>query len=139
MKHTITNRILIGKIIGIIVGLSFFFVALLLKAPLDLRLGVGLVLFYAFMGVVIAFMGMFERHPVLNFKMPWWFHGIVVGAIMHLMLVLLCYNQLIVIIKQMDIWGLVSPWWILIDGAILGLVMSFFQTKFAGEGMLPIK
>lgn len=139
MKHSVKNRVLIGKTIGLIAGLSVFLILPLMGVSLDLKLGLGLVLFYIFTGALIGFYGMFERHPIFDFKMPWYFRGAVVGLIMHTMLVLLTYDQILALTNQMDILGITCPWWALIDGIILGLVMAFAETKWAGEGKLPLK
>jgi hypothetical protein len=139
MKHSITNRLIVGKTIGLVVGLAVFLIAPLLGITLDLKFGLGLIFFYTLLGAMIAFVGMFEKHPILNFKMPWWFRGLVMGLVMHAMLVLLSYDQLVIMLQEMNFLGLTSPWWALVDGAILGLVMAFAETKFAGEGKLPLK
>ncbi len=139
MRHSVTNRIIIGKTIGLVAGLSVFFIMPLLGETLDFKFGLGLILLYILLGAIIALVGMFDRHPVLNFKMPWWLKGLALGLVMHLVLVLLSYDQMALMVQKMDILGMVSPWWALIDGAILGLIMSFAETKFAGEGALPLK
>lgn len=140
MKHSIVNRLIIGKSIGFVAGLLAFLIMPFMGATLDLKFGLGMVLLYTMVGAFIAFMGIFERHPVLKFKMPWWFTGIYMGLIMHLILILLSYDQLVLMMQQMDIWGMVSPWWVLIDGSILGLIIAFAATKFSGEGKkLPLE
>ena len=139
MKHSVTNRLVIGKTIGFIAGLAVFLLAPLIGITLDVKFGLGLILFYTMVGAFTAFVGIFDRHPVLNFAMPWWFRGLAIGIIMHVMLVLLSYDQLAVMLQQMDFLGMVSPWWAVIDGAILGLIMAFAETKIAGEGKIPLK
>lgn len=140
MKHSVTNRIIIGKLIGFVAGVLTWLILSLMGATLDLKFGLGLVLFYILTGAIIGFMGMFERHPVLKFKTPWWLHGITMGLAMHLILILVSYDQFALMMQEMGIWGMVSPWWALIDGAILGLIMAFAATKFAGEGKkLPLE
>lgn len=139
MKHSITNRIIIGKSIGLVTGLAAFIIIPLMGAVLDPKFGLGLMFFYVLLGAVTGSIGMFDRHPVLNFKMPWWITGLVIGMVFHLMLILISYDQLAIMLQQMDIFGMISPWWSLIDGAIIGLIMAFVETKFAGEGNIPAK
>jgi len=139
MKHSITNRIIIGKTIGFIAGLLVFLLLPLFGVSIDLRFGIGLVVFYTLLGVLTAFMGVMDHHPIFKFKMPFWFRGILTGLVMHLMLVLLAYDQLAVLVQEMNIFGMISPWWTLIDGAILGLLMGWAETKFAGEGKIPLE
>lgn len=84
-------------------------------------------------------MGLFDRHPVLEFKMPWWLSGIFVGIVFHAMLTLLAFEQITQLLANANILGLKSPWWALLDGVILGLIMSYAELKLAGKGKLPIK
>lgn len=139
MKHSVKNRFIIGAMIGLVAGLAVFFVVPLMGAVLALKFGLGLVLFYVLLGGFIAFVGMFERHPIFNFKMPWWLRGVAIGLVFHLMLILLSYDQITLMVQQMDFLGMRSPWWALIDGVLLGLIMAFTETKLAGEGQLPLK
>jgi hypothetical protein len=139
MKDSITNRIIIGKSIGLVSGIAVFLMLRLMGATIDLKLGIGLMFFYIFLGALIALIGMFDRHPIFKFKMHWWLTGIAIGLVFHLMLILISYDQLAIMLQQMDIFGMISPWWSLIDGAIIGLIMAFVETKFAGEGNIPAK
>ena len=122
LKHSIMNRIIIGKSIGFVVGALVFFILPLIGVPLDIYFGLGLWLFYILLGVLIAFFGVMDHHPLLKFPMPWWFRGIFMGLTMHLMLVLLAHGELTFIIDKMHTFGLKSPWWTLVDGVILGLL-----------------
>lgn len=139
MKKTLTNRIIVGKIIGLIVGILLFILAPILNINIDLYFGLGLVIFYVLLGSTIAFIGLFDKHPVFNFKMSWWFSGIFIGLTFHTMLVLLSYNYLSELLANANLFGLVSPWWALLDGIILGLIMAFSESKIAGSGDLPLQ
>ncbi len=106
---------------------------------MDPRFGLGLIFFYMMTGALIAFVGMFDRHPIFKFKLPWWLGGIAIGAGMHIMLVLLAHDQIALMLQQME-WGtLSSPWWAIFDGMVLGVIMAFFEKKLAGQGNLPLK
>ena len=134
MKHSLWNRIVVGKTIGFLIGGLVLLLMPLMGMPLDLKFAIGLWLFYIIMGAVTAFMGIFDRHPILKFKMPFWFSGIVIGLTMHLILILLSYDQWVLMMNQIDFMGLQSPFWALIDGSIIGLLMSWVEKKMAGEG-----
>jgi hypothetical protein len=138
IKHSIMNRVIIGKSIGFIVGALSFFILPMIGVPLDIYFGLGLWLFYIMLGVLIAFFGVMDHHPMLKFKMPWWFRGIFMGLTMHLMLILLAFGELTFIMDKMHTFGFNSPWWMLLDGVLLGLIMSYAETKLAGEGKLPL-
>lgn len=138
MKHSVMNRIIIGKTIGFVAGLLVFLILPFLGVELDFKFGLGLIVFYVVLGVLTAFMGTMDHHPLFKFPMPWWLRGLLMGLTMHLMLVLLAYEQIAVIVQSMDMLGMTSPWWALIDGTILGLIMAYAETKWAGEGKLPM-
>ncbi len=139
MKHSVTNRIIIGKSIGFVVGGLVFFLFPMFGIALDMKFGLGLWLFYILMGVLTGLMGIMDHHPMFKFKMPFWFRGIVIGLSMHLMLILVTYDQMAALTVAFDVFGMQAPWWCLIDGAILGLIMGWVETKFAGEGNLPLE
>ena len=138
---SLTGRIFFGKIIGLCMGIAYLvFLPTAGVAAISMH-GAGALMLFMFMGVLIGFIGQFDRHPVLDFAMPWWFRGSVVGASMMLMFVFLTYDTLVVLMQSpLVTWtGLSSPFWILIDGTIIGLLMSFVETKFAGSGEnLPV-
>lgn len=86
--------------------------------------------------------GMFDYHPILGFKMHWWIRGAVAGFLFMLMYILLSYTSLeVVMASTLVSWtGLSSPFWALIDGTVIGLVVGFLETKIADEGSsLPLK
>ena len=94
------------------------------------------------MGAMIGFIGMFERHPLFpSIAMPWWLRGSSVGILFFLILVLLAKDQMAPFMS-LDIvaWtGFTSPYWALIDGAILGGIMGYITIKICGEGDLLVK
>ncbi len=140
MKHSLLNRIVIGKIFGFVVGGLAFFLLPVFGYAIETQFGIGLWLFYIILGVLTAFMGLMSHHPILRFPMPFWFRGAIIGFLMHLMLVLLAYEEMTAIITVLgDIVGIQSPYWILIDGTILGILMGWIETKFGGEGDLPVQ
>lgn len=140
-RHSVTVRIGIGKTIGFVVGLIVFFTLPATGAEVSTMFLFGLWFTYIMMGAMIGLMGIMTEHPVLKFKMPFWVRGAVVGIGFHLLVVLLAYDS---IAAMMDIpfiawFGVRSPFWMLIDGAVLGIIMSYVATKVSGEGNLPLK
>ena len=76
-------------------------------------------MFYIFLGMLIAFVGIYDRHPVFDFKMNRWIRGIFLGFMSHLTLVLLAYDQLTFLTQTMDIRAMTSAYRALLDGVIL--------------------
>ena len=88
------------------------------------------------LGLMVALMGVVTWHPVLGIPLPWWFRAPLVGAWMNFVLVFLIYDQLQ--ISLINLMGpdsfFLSPFWYVVDGAIIGLIIGFVATRFGGEG-----
>jgi hypothetical protein len=139
---SVTGRIFVGKTIGLVVGL----LVMLLLPSFDMEIwsmfGLGTLVMFVLMGTMTGFAGVFDRHPALSFKMPWYVRGPLVGAMFMLMYVLFTYDTLEMVIKSdlLSWMGFESPFWALLDGLFIGGLMGFAETKLAGEGEdLPIK
>ena len=80
--------------VGLVLGLLGA-IGLAVHVPeADPRLYVGLVLWYATLGAIVGVFGVWDRHPVLDFPMPWWVRSTFIGAWMNLVLVLMAYDTL---------------------------------------------
>lgn len=76
--HSIAGRVAIGSSIGIVVGLIVMLVSpSLFNTPVLSMFGIGTLMMFMLMGVCIGLFGMFDRHPVFNFKLNWWTRGII--------------------------------------------------------------
>jgi len=140
--NSLTGRLAIGKMIGLIVGVVVIALLPTFGFPLFSAFGLGALIMFVLMGILIGFIGIFDTHPLLGFKMKWWFRGPLVGFVFMLMFVLLSYDSLeIVMSSTLVSWsGLESPFWALLDGLFIGALMGWTETKFAGEGPdLPLK
>jgi hypothetical protein len=140
--HSVTGRIAIGKVIGLIVGI----IVMLFLPAFDMEMasmfGLGTLLMFVLMGAMTGFMGQFDRHPAFEFKMPWYVRGPLVGVFFMLMYILFTYDELNLVMESALVsWmGFESPFWALIDGAVIGGLMGLIETKAAGEGAkLPLK
>jgi hypothetical protein len=139
--HSVTGRIVIGKSIGFAIGLLIMLALPTFDMPIVSMFGLGTLLMFILMGAMTGFMGLFDRHPLFQFKLPWWIRGGAIGFVFMLMYILLTYNTFIPFMQSSLVsWtGLSSPFWALIDGTVIGMLMSFVETKFAGEGKdLPL-
>lgn len=140
--RSISGRIAIGKIIGALVGIAVMLFLPSFDMAIFSMFGLGTLVMFVLMGATTGFMGIFDRHPMLEFKMPWWIRGTLVGATFMLMYVLFTYETLELVMESTLVsWmGLTSPFWALLDGIFIGGFMGFVETKFAGEGSkLPLK
>ena len=140
--HSVTGRIFIGVIMGMVVGILSIAMSPIFGFPLFSMFGFGTLITFVMMGFTLGLVGIFDYHPILGFKMRWWMRGSVMGFIFALMYILLSYETMEVIMESNIVsWmGLNSPFWALIDGVSIGLFMGWMETKFAGEGSnIPLK
>lgn len=140
--HSVSGRIVIGQVIGIVMGILTIIFLPMFGFPLWSMFGLGTLVMFFLMGSMIGFIGQFDRHPVFDFKMKWWMGGALMGILFTLMYVLLSYESMQTIMQSGAVsWmGLSSPFWALIDGTIIGMVMAWAEAKFAGKGReLPLR
>jgi hypothetical protein len=133
----ILKRIGCAKVIGLLIGLAVFLILPSLYPDASMWLRVGILLWYATFGVVIGMFGLFVKHPWLKFRMPFWFRGLFFGAWLNLVLAFLLHDQLTMLMAQLEgaLAGFQSPFWIVAEGAVAGLLIDGIATAFAGEGL----
>ena len=133
----ILKRIGSAKIIGLAIGLIAFFMMPSFWPEVGMKLRVGVLLWYTTVGAVIGMFGLIDRHPMFNCRMTYWFRGPVVGIWFNLVLAFLMYDKLSLLMQQLggSFGGISSPFWIVPEGAVLGLIIDTIATKIAGEGM----
>lgn len=133
---SLITRIAIGKAIGFIFGLIGFISLPYFLPEADCLLRWGILLWYTTLGAIIGMFGVFTYHPVLKLPFPWWFRSSVVGGWMNFVLVFFAYDamQSMMIAVFGENGLLTSPFWFTAEGAIAGLIIGYFATRFGGEG-----
>ncbi len=133
---SLTTRIAVGKMIGFGFGLIGFFAMPLLWPEGDLSLRLGILLWYTTMGGIIGVFGVITRHPVLKLPLPWWIRAPFIGGWMNFVMVLFAHETMAKMLTYVfGVNGLLtSPFWFVLEGAIIGMVMGYFATRFGGEG-----
>ncbi len=135
-KPSLILRIVIGKSIGFLFGLvGFLSVPHFLEAPTGL-LQWGILLWYTTLGAIIGVFGVFTYHPILKLPIPWWVRAPIMGAWMNFVLTFFAYDQMqeMMISVFGENGALSSPFWFTLEGAIIGFIIGYLATKFAGEG-----
>jgi len=133
---SLTRRIAIGKLIGLVFGIIGFFCLPLIWPEADGWTRWGILFWYITVGAMIGLVGVYTEHPVLHFPMPWWVRAPLIGAWMNFVLTFFAHDvmrQMLAVMFGPDS-TLVSPFWFVVEGALIGAVMGFFATRFAGEG-----
>jgi hypothetical protein len=132
-KPSLITRIAIGKGIGAFVGLIGFMAVPYFLPEVDILIRWGILLWYTTVGAVVGMVGVFTWHPVLHLPMPWWFRSTIIGAWMNFVLVFFAYD--VMAEMMMAVMGTAySPFWFTLEGAIIGLLIGYFATRFGGEG-----
>lgn len=139
---SLTLRIILGKLFGAGVGLSVFFALPALQDDIDLALRFGVLGWYALFGAVIGFMGIYTKHPVLNFRMPSLFRGAVVGFGLNIILGCLIHADVVEAFAHYSDFHFANTMPILqlaVEGLIWGALIDTLLTRFAGEGKELVK
>lgn len=137
MKHSLKNRIFIGVCIGVVAWFCASIALVYLWLQLTIAYMIWLTLLYVFLWILLAFAGLYSHHPLFNFTLNRRLRGLFFWIMTHLMLLLLSIDTIQYISQSINIWGMVSPYRVLLDGAILWLIMSYFETKIAWEWAIP--
>lgn len=135
-KPSMMTRIAVGKAAGLVFGGAAFLLLPQFWPDAGLMLRWGILLWYITMGAVIGLMGVFTWHPMLRMPIPWWLSGPMIGAWMNFVLALFVYDTLSAAMSFIFGAGSVlsSPFWIMLEGALVGLVIAYLATWIGGEG-----
>ena len=135
-KPSLVTRVAIGKGVGLLIGLIGFGFFEFFLPEADWMLRWGVLLWYTTLGAIIGVFGVFNWHPVLKLPFPWWIRAPLLGAWMNFVLTFFAYDLmkavLVDMFSQNDL--LTSPFWFVVEGAIVGLIIGYYATRFGGEG-----
>ena len=135
-----TLRIGIGKAVGFAFGLAGFLLTPHLLPDAGPLVRWGILLWYTTVGAIIGVFGVYTRHPILNLPLPWWVLAPAIGAWMNFVLTFFAYEVMGDMLLAMFGRGgvLQSPFWFAAEGALVGLVIGYFATRFGGEGAATV-
>jgi hypothetical protein len=138
---SLVTRIAIGKAIGLALGLIGLIVMPIFWPDSSWMERLAFLFWYTTLGAFVGLVGVFNWHPILRLPMPWWFRSTVVGAWMNFVLTLFIYDRLEVMMLQlMGEDGLfLSPFWFVVEGAIVGLLIGYVATRYGGEGPATVQ
>lgn len=138
---SLMKRIAIGKMVGLIIGLIGFLWLYFLVPGTSTLIYWGVILWYTTLGAIIGVFGVFTSHPVLHLPLPWWVRSAVIGGWMNFVLTFFAYDifQTMMIDLLGEFGKSINPFWFIVEGAIVGLIIGYLATRFGGEGEdLPI-
>jgi hypothetical protein len=139
---SLTLRILLGKLFGAAVGVSVFFSLPVLQPSGDWALRFGMLGWYLVFGVVIAFAGLYVKHPVLGLRMPPLLRGGLVGFGLNLVLGCLVHQDMMQAFASYSDFHFANSMPIIelaIEGLIWGALIDAALTFYAGQGKDLVK
>jgi len=133
---SLVTRIAVGKGVGLVVGLAGLIFLPFFAPEAGWMLRWGFLLWYTTLGAIIGMFGVFTYHPMLKLPMPWWVAAPFLGAWMNFVLTFFAYDTMRAMLLSVFGEGgaLASPFWFVAEGAIIGVVIGYFATRFGGEG-----
>ncbi len=138
---SLVTRIAIGKLIGFALGLIGLIVIPFLWPDSGWMERIAFLLWYTTLGAFVGLIGVLDWHPVLRLRMRWWFSSMLVGAWMNFVLTLFIHDRLAEM--MVDLFGegslFLSPFWFVAEGAVVGLLIGYFATRFGGEGPATVR
>jgi len=134
MNNPFMKRIVYGKTIGFIIGLLAFVFLPMFWPEVSWQMRWGMLFLYTFIGATVGVFGVFVYHPVLRMRMPAWFRGTLIGGSLMLTVVLIAYPVFEALMESATIFTGLSPYWMILDAAIAGLIIDLIATKKVGEG-----
>ena len=68
--------------------------------------------------------------------MPWWIRAPILGAWMNFVLIFFAFDRFAeMMVTMFGADGMfLSPFWFVLEGAIVGLIIGYLATRFGGEG-----
>ena len=135
-KPSLMTRIVVGKGIGFLVGLIGFVCLPYFLPEAGWLIRWGILLWYTTFGAIIGVFGVITHYPILNLPMPWWIRAPFIGAWMNFVLTFFAYDTMQAMLLSVfgEAGALASPFWFAAEGAIIGLIIGYFATRFGGEG-----
>ena len=133
---SLMTRIAVGKSIGFMIGLIGMLSLPAIYPEADWLLRWGILFWYTTVGAIIGVFGVFTYHPILKLPFPWWLRSTVLGAWLNFVLTFFAYDDMQAIMHAMfgEDGMLSSPFWFVLEGALIGLLIGYFATRFGGEG-----
>ena len=139
-KPSLVLRITIAKATGMAIGLVGFVFLPVFVPEAGWMIRWAVLLWYTTVGAFIGVFGVIDWHPILRIPLPWWGRGPWIGGWMNFVLTLFAYDTLAAMMPgfSMTLFGdaalMVSPFWFVLEGILVGLLIAWVTTRYGGEG-----
>ncbi len=134
MNEKLTQRAFIAKGIGGIIGVLTFIFLPYIWPDVTIHMRIGILVGFALMGGTVAVSGIFTQIPVFNIRFTAAVRGALLGGSFALFFILVSFDLLVTYMQTATIFTGLSPYWIIIDGLIIGALIDIIATKKVGEG-----
>jgi len=133
---SIFTRITIGKGIGFIFGMIGLLSLPYFLPDVGWHFRWGILLWYITFGALIGLAGVITTCPFSNISMSWWLRSMMAGAWLNFVLTFFAYDEMsAMMIALFGVGGVLSsPYWFVLEGVLIGLLIDYFATRFGGEG-----
>lgn len=132
-NNTMMKRLVITKGGGFLFGLlGVVLFKTALEIEVDIYLGLGLIVWGTMIGALTGIFGTMTKHPYFGFRLRPFLRGAISGLSITLLVILVAWPVLLTVFTFVP--GVSSPWWMLIDGMVIGAILDILGTKYAGEG-----
>lgn len=77
---------------------------------------------------------------MFNHNISWWMRGLLTGAWFNFVLLMFIFDEIsVVLLNSFGAQSIFStPWWFVIEGAFIGLIIDYLLTRLAGEGSYTV-
>ncbi len=134
MNEKLMQRSYFAKGIGGLIGLFVLIFLPYMWPDVTMHMRIGLLVGFALMGGTIAVSGIFTQIPMFNIKLTAAARGALLGGSFALVFVLVSFDSLVTYMQTATIFAGLSPYWMIIDGLIIGAILDIIATKKVGEG-----
>ena len=124
-------RLIIGKLLGFSIGIAAIVGLLLYDVELKKTVILGILLWHMLMGSIIGLLGVYSEHPLLRLPFSWWVRSLGIGAYFNLCVTLIFFEaiQQYFIGASVLTENAISPFSLVLVGAVSGLISGFLSTK----------
>lgn len=134
MNEKLTQRAYFSKGIGALIGMLILIFLPYMWPDVTMHMRIGIFVGFTLMGGTIAVAGIFTQIPMFNVKLTAAVRGAFLGGSFALVFILVAFDLLVTYMQTATIFQGLSPYWIIIDGIIIGAILDIIATKKVGEG-----
>ena len=124
--ETMVMRAGYGKFTGFIFGLLGLIIMIYALPNLGWGIRFGTLFYSINLGLLVGILSVYIKHPVFPFEFQWWLMGPMMGAWFNFTLMLFIGDAYEKILSQSEtfLFSFSSPLWMILDGAIAGMIVS---------------